>query len=566
MPNVTFYPEKRLVEVPIGTTLLAAARQAGIVLESPCNGIGTCGKCRIKLPFGIGGVTVSDSHRLSPADEAEGWVLACQASVEDDVQVQLPNATSDRGWRILSEGHAVEVAIEPYLRKRYDAEKDETLVTANQDVLASEPGDTSAQHYGVVVDIGTTTLVAALVNLITGEELSSASALNPQSLHAQDVLSRISLAATPEGMALLYREVIAQIDALIADTAQQAGVSQDSIYEVIFSGNTCMLHLATNTDPASLGKYPYNSNIAGGEYRQAAEYRLTISPFGVIYLPPIISGFVGADITSGVLAAQLQRRPGVALFVDIGTNGEMILGRDGDLTATSTAAGPAFEGMNITFGMRAGIGAIEAFQIDDDGNIELATIGNSEAIGICGSGLLDIVGELVTHGVINAQGRFVKPETADLPAVLLERLRKVDGKLAFFITKRIYLSQKDVRQVQLAKGAIRAGIEFLLREVAVTATQVDEVLIAGSFGYHLRAQSLLQLGLLPPEFAGKIDFLGNTSKTGGTALLLNAGCRDEMANLVKEVGTLELANYPDFDRVFMRCLGFSETAVLMNAV
>lgn len=561
MPVVTFFPNERAIDVANGTTLLAAARQAGIVLESPCNGIGTCGKCRVQIIGDREQIEVKGSHHLSTAEEIDGWVLACQAYVHGDVRVQLPMETADRGWRILSEGHAITVPIEPYITKQYDTKDDVTVIVAGKHTLGTEPGDTTAQRYGVVVDIGTTTLVASLVNLITGEESTSASALNPQSLHAQDVLSRISLASTAEGMALLYQEVIAQINALIADTAQQAGVQQSAIYEVIFSGNTCMLHLATNTDPTTLGKYPYTSQIAGGEYRRATEHNLAIAPFGIIYLPPIISGFVGADITSGVLASQLQRRPGVTLFVDIGTNGEMVLGHDGALTATSTAAGPAFEGMNITFGMRAGTGAIETFQIDNDGNIELATIGNVAATGICGSGLLDIVGELVDHGVINAAGRFIKPESASLPAPLTERLQHVEGKLAFFITDSIYLSQKDIRQVQLAKGAIRAGIEFLLRQVSVTAAEVDEVLIAGSFGYHLRAQSLLQLGLLPKEFAGKIKFLGNTSKTGGQALLLNADCRSEMAELVRQVATLELANYHDFDRVFMRCIGFADTTM-----
>jgi uncharacterized 2Fe-2S/4Fe-4S cluster protein (DUF4445 family) len=234
----------------------------------------------------------------------------------------------------------------------------------------------------------------------------------------------------------------------------------------------------------------------------------------------------------------------------------MVLGRSGRLRATSTAAGPAFEGMNISCGMRASRGAVEFFDIAEDGAISVKTIGGAPAAGICGSGLLDIVGELVDHGVIGGNGRFVDAEKAVLPSLLKERLVKREGKVAFRVTEDLFLSQKDIRQVQLAKGAVRAGIEFLLQDTGIGAGEVDRVLIAGAFGYHLQEKSLLRLGLLPREFAGKIDFVGNTSKSGGQAFLLNRGFRDEMTAVVKDIEVIELANFPDFDKVFVRCLSF----------
>jgi len=212
--------------------------------------------------------------------------------------------------------------------------------------------------------------------------------------------------------------------------------------------------------------------------------------------------------------------------------------------------------MNITHGMRAGAGAIEFFNVEDAGTVTVKTIGEEEATGICGSGLLDIIGELVAYGAINKNGRLVEPETEGILPALRERILKQDGKLVFKVTDRVVLTQKDIRQVQLAKGAVRAGIEFLLRSKGIKASEVDRVLIAGSFGYHLRAKSLINIGLLPPEFAGRIEFIGNTSKSGGQAFLLNKSYRAQMARLVKNIEVIELANYKDFDKVFVSCLNF----------
>jgi uncharacterized 2Fe-2S/4Fe-4S cluster protein (DUF4445 family) len=233
-----------------------------------------------------------------------------------------------------------------------------------------------------------------------------------------------------------------------------------------------------------------------------------------------------------------------------------VLAKDGRLSATSTAAGPAFEGMNISCGMRAATGAVEYFHLDENGRVELKTIADAEPVGICGSGLLDIVAELVRRGIIDRGGKFADPEMGVLSPPLRERLTRESGKTVFRISDTVYLSQKDVRQVQLAKGAIRAGIEFLLQEKGIDAVQVDRVLIAGSFGYHLRERSLLTLGLLPGELAGKVEFVGNTARSGGEALLLNTGLRLELEALIEEIEVVELTKRKDFDRVFLAAMGF----------
>jgi uncharacterized 2Fe-2S/4Fe-4S cluster protein (DUF4445 family) len=324
-----------------------------------------------------------------------------------------------------------------------------------------------------------------------------------------------------------------------------------------------MLHLACNVDPTPLGQFPYTPNRWGGDHIPARG--LDISAFGRIYAPPVISAYVGADIVSGILVSRLDEVKGTTVFIDVGTNGELVLARNGKLAASSTAAGPAFEGMNITCGMRASNGSVESFHINEDGTFSYKVIGGVEATGICGSGLLDIAGELVRTGVIGTSGRFISPEqnldhgtpTEGSPLEGLKKfIDKKDGKPAFFITGAVYLALKDIRQIQLAKGAIRTGIEMLLAHFSITAADVDTVEIAGSFGYHLSESSLLSIGLLPPAFAGKVRFVGNTSMSGAVAFLLNTGFRDKMSRMVKQIDTVELAKDPEFERTFIGYLRF----------
>jgi uncharacterized 2Fe-2S/4Fe-4S cluster protein (DUF4445 family) len=554
MPSVRFLPADSTVEVPAGTTLLAAARRAGVVIEAPCDGVGTCGKCRVRLAGGAESIERRPGrHRLSAAEETAGWVLACEALVLCDLAVELPVAAPT--LQIASHGLSRAVAIAPCVRKRYDAEMRHTAVHNDDTLISLEPGDTRAALYGLAVDIGTTTLIVALHDLIDGRELATASALNPQALHAQDVLSRIRLGSTDEGLSLLQGALLAELNRLTGEVAAKAGIERATIYETVLSGNTCMLHLAAGIDPAPLGKYPYTPSLTGGCQLAAADIGLQIAPCAPVYLPPVISAYVGADLTAGIQATTLQSETRTVLLVDIGTNGEMILAHDGKLLATSTAAGPAFEGMNISCGMRAGSGAIERVVIGEEGELAVGVIDNREATGLCGSGLLDLVAELVRSGVLTAAGGFT-PRGSALPLSLQQRLVQREGKPVFAVSDAVWLSRGDIRQVQLAKGAIRAGIELLLQQAQVTAAAVDAVLIAGSFGYHLRPESLITLGLLPSAFAGKIEFVGNTSKSGAAALLLNHSSRAELAAVAAGVEVLELAARPEFEKVFVAALGF----------
>jgi len=554
MATLHFIPGNQTIIVADGTNLLEVTRSAGVFIASPCDGLGTCGKCRVKIQAGQFGNLREAAHEwLTKAERAEGWVLACQSTVQGDLRVEFAQSMDD-DLKILSEGHDTDVALAPWITKTLVAARTETVVLAGDAVLAIESGDTMETVYGMAVDIGTTTLVAALIDLRDGREIAVASSLNPQARHAQDVLSRIKLGSQVEGLKQLHGELIAELNRLIGDAAEQAHIPIHRIYEAVFSGNTTMLHLATGTDPASLGKYPYTPALQCGGHRRAADIGLVIAPDGLVYLPPIMSAYVGADITSGILAAKLTERSGVTLFVDIGTNGEMVLGVNGQLTATSTAAGPAFEGMNIACGMRASRGAIEMVSLSGAG-VEIKTIADATPVGLCGSGLLDAVGELAAHGGIDKNGRF--QTNGALPEHRWkDRFESLDGKPVFRIAAAVYLSQKDVRQVQLAKAAIRAGIELMLGANQLTASQVDTVLIAGSFGFHLRTASLIHLGLLPREFKDRVEFVGNTSKSGARAFLLNHRLRDELKQLVQQVRVLELANDPAFGKTFVQALSF----------
>lgn len=556
MARVHYVRQNITVEVEDGITLLKAAQQAKVIVESPCNGMGTCGKCRVRLPDAADRSSVrseASHHRLSEQETAEGWVLACQTTVWGDVNVEVEStAAHNKTLKILDEGKSFSYELRPAYSKRFDGVCTHVLCSGEE--LGTEAGDTTAQLYGLCIDIGTTTVVTALIDMHSGEELASVSALNPQSLHAQDVLTRIHFASEPDGLQQMYDAITDELRRMSAEAAEKAGVSTQYIYEAVYSGNTAMIHLATNVDPTSLGRFPYTPVIRGGN--QISAEMLGISPFGRVYLPPIISSYVGPDITSGVLASQLNRQKGTVLFIDIGTNGEMVIARDGSLSATSTAAGPAFEGMNITNGMRAAVGAVEYFKVEDDGEISVRTIGNAPAVGICGSGLLDIVGELVHAGVIGSNGRFVPPEKGSYSDSLKAHMTQYEGKAAFDVSDGIVLTQKDVRQVQLAKGAIRAGIEALLMNEHVPAEAVDRVEIAGSFGYHLREESLIHLGLLPASFTGKVVFVGNTSKSGGKAFLLNTQLREEMVGVVSEIDAVELSNRDDFQKIFVDALKF----------
>jgi uncharacterized 2Fe-2S/4Fe-4S cluster protein (DUF4445 family) len=433
---------------------------------------------------------------------------------------------------VISSGTGVEVTPEPFITRRYDPATHQTTVLAGERLLAVERGDTVAENYGLVVDIGTTTLVAALVDLGSGRELASASALNPQSLHAQDVLSRIRIAADPGGLALLQGDLIAELNRLAGEVARQAGIAAEQIYEAVFSGNTCMLHLAAGVDPAPLGRHPFTPVVTGGTHLAAAAIGLAIAPRGLVYLPPVISAYVGADISAGILAAGLTELSGVTLFIDIGTNGEIVLGRRERILVASTAAGTACEAGSIAMGMRAAPGAVAQVTAGPDGGFECVVIGGGEPRGLCGSGVVGAVAAGLESGAILPSGRLA------------------NGSKVLPLIGRVCLTQGDVRELQLAKGAIAAGMRILLKLWGAEADAINSLMLSGAFGNYVNPASAIRIGLVetPPD---RLIPAGNTALRGAKMLL---GC--ESYPVLERVTHVSLAADPDFQDIFAACMGF----------
>lgn len=558
MPKVSFPQSGLELEVERGVTLLDAARRAGLELESPCNGAGTCGKCRVSVdrPAAV-------LRRSGEPPAAE--VLSCSTEVLDaDLTVTFPQVVRGRD-RVLLSGERVARPLRPFVRREWCAATDRSRIFHGDALVAERPG--RAPIYGLAVDVGTTTLVVALIDLLDGRELGTLGAVNPQTRLGHDVLSRIQIGSEEAGLAELHRLLADELNRLGAEVLRRAGARVEDLHEIVLAGNTTMLHLAARVSPRSLGRYPYTPALRGGTSARAVDLGLLGGAHTRVYFPPVFDAYVGADISAGVVATGLADLDGVGvtLFIDVGTNGEMVLASSGRLVATSTAAGPAFEGMNITFGMRAGPGAIEQVRIDADG-LHAKTIGSARARGICGSGLVDAVAELVRTGLVDPSGRFRRPEA--LPPELAALLVPHAGKRALCLARDadlpegvVVLTQQDVRQVQLAKGAVRAGIDALLAHEGLVPEDVDRVLLAGSFGAHLRPESLAGIGLLPPESSRRVLAVGNTSRTGAEALLLDREARDELLELVGRTKVLDLAHAPGFEGTFVRALAFPSRPV-----
>ena len=629
--EVKFQPLGRAVGVARGSRLMEAALEAGAVLDLPCGGEGVCGKCRVRVHQGSAEPLASDRTVFSRDELAQGFRLACQTIVDGPMTVEVPETSLLAPFQqILAriEGTAGPV-VEPVVRHVYceltppDRDGDQSdlsrleaaigPVEAPLDVLRelpqklrqSEfrgtavlersacaaveegesphsceapfypprlldflPGDQPATGYGVAMDVGTTTLVAMLLDLGTGEELAIASRVNPQTAFGDDVLSRILHAGRGVGaLEELRRAVIGAADEMIGELADRAGVVRQRIYLLSFSGNTTMQQLLAGIDPRSLGEIPFVPAISGPILTAASSLGLRIHPRGRAYVLPVIGGFVGGDTVSGILATGLGQMTGPTLLVDIGTNGEIVLAAEGKLTAASTAAGPAFEGARISQGMRGSTGAIE--RVHFDGVLRTQVIGGVRPAGLCGSGLIDLAAELLQHGVLGPEGRMVSADNPPdgLPADLRRRLVVAQGKPAFLLAdaaetatgKPILLTQQDVRELQLASGAIRAGVEILLRRSGLATTDLDAVLIAGGFGNYVRRSSAQRMGLLPPAIPReRIRYQGNTSLAGARLVALSHQARRQAEALARRTQHVNLSRNPDFAWAFADAMLFPD--------
>lgn len=575
MAYISFKNSDITIEAEIGANLSDCIRKAGLHIETPCNCIGSCGKCRVKA---VGQLFPPTEEEKKLIVGQEGIRLACMAKVYGDIEIELLRSSSS--LKTINRGLTIDVNVDsdtkkvtlpavdkgnpkPYIETLPYKQADFSILEKIGKFENGKTGELIGVAYhgrlldiaeeisnvlGVAVDIGTTGISAYLVDLESGEVLNKASALNPQTQFGGDVLTRISYCMEhTDGSKLLKEAIITKIDELIGELTYNV-CPRSSVYRVAIAGNTTMLHLFLGVETRSIAKAPYRPVFLDRIDLKASELSIGINKNGILTILPSASGYVGADILAGIIATDFHKSNSSAIFIDIGTNGEIAAIHNGKIAVTSTAAGPALEGMNISCGCRAETGAIESFSMDDCYNISYATIGSVEAKGICGSGLFDIAAFFLKRGIVLKSGRF----NTDLDPRIKDRL--IDKK--FYITDEIYISQKDIRQIQLAKGAIASGIAMLLAEIHLPIECVEEAVIAGAFGYHLNSQSILDIRLIPKGFKGKITFVGNSSVEGARMALISKSMLDSMIALKDEMTVLELSTMDKFQDYFVKELSF----------
>ena len=608
--EVTFQPSNTRTEVPEGTTILEAARHAEVMIESLCGGRGSCGKCRVVCTGVLSPLTDQERERLTIAEMARGHRLACQAQILGSVVIEIPAESRLTGISILSAGVDRPLSLSPLVWKvclktpaatldiqvpdidsirqalrpsedrlpvptlgalsalsalMRESDRPITLVTDGDRILDVEAGDTSSRLYGMAFDIGTTTVVGYLVDLTTGETISSSSLLNPQTKYGDDVVSRIDLASHDrQGLSTLQRDIIKALNTIIETSTSESGVDRREVYAVTVVGNTTMHHLLLGINPRGLGLAPYVPVVVDPLRFEAAELGIRINPQGLTYVLPNIAGYLGADTVGVVLATDMLHRSDVALAVDIGTNGEMVLGHGDRLIACSTAAGPAFEGAHLSSGMRAAEGAIDAVVLDDD--VHAHTIGVSGARGLCGSGLVDAISELVRVGILDPSGRMQSSDAARAFAgpSLAGRIRDTELGREFVLVRQaesatgrpVLITQRDVREVQLGKAAIRTGIQILMKELGVDPEDVKEVFLAGAFGNYIRLESALAIGLIPRFPNAALTPVGNAAGSGARFALLSEQMRADAVEIQRRVEYVELFVRADFQEELVNAMVF----------
>ena len=597
--EVTYLPFDRTTRVPPGTTVFSAAHWIGLPIDSTCGGRGTCGKCKVQVLEGGAEITTADRKQLRAAELEEGWRLSCQAKVYEDTTVTVPELL--RVPKAATMGVNRLVLLDPNVRKVFvelaepsltdqrsdterlrdaltaegfdmkvelrvlrtlpsvlrDAEFKVTAVLGGDRLIAVEPGDTREESYGVAMDLGTTTVVGTLMNLKTGMAEAVRSTLNGQAPFGADVISRISHGMQgDEAKTELRDAVLRTINTILSELYESAGVGRDRVYELVIVGNATMLHLLLGIDATPISMMPFTPAFTDPLYVPALDAGIDIHAGGYVQTLPVVGAYVGADIVAGIMATGLAREDKMRVFVDVGTNGEIVLGSLKRVLCTAAPAGPAFEGSQIRCGMRATEGAIEGVTLTD--HVELQVIGGDIAPrGICGSGLVDTVAQLRLAGLLDAGGKMRSREEAP-EHPLSDRLIMVDGVRAFLLAENVYLTQRDVRELQFGKGSIATGIKVLMDVMGVRATDLDEVLLGGSFGSYLNPESAKIIGLVPAVDVDHILSVGNTAGEGAKMALLSFRERQVAFELPDKVEYVELSGRSDFNDSFVSVLQFPE--------
>ena len=597
--EVTYQPSGKTVRVPEGTTLFNAAHWAGLPIESTCGGRGTCGKCGVKVLSGHIERALADYRHLGDRLD-EGWRLSCQAEITEDTECEVPRlmkmpkaATMGVGRFVLLEPNVVKLYLElpppsledhrshlarvldaveeagynrnydwevmPRIAQAFRSTSNVTATLVGEYLVDVEAGDTTDRMFGASFDIGTTTCVCTLVDLRNGATVGVASTINHQAPFGADVIARMAKAMHGEENVVQLRDAaISTVNELLGRAREEAGVSRGEVYEAVVAGNATMMHLLCGVNPESLALAPYVATFTEPQDLRGDQARFDMHPLGWVALFPSIGAYVGADIVADIVATGLVRDPETRLLVDVGTNGEIACGNEERSVATAAPAGPAFEGGEIVHGMRATDGAIEGVVLTN-GEVELQVIGGDDAEprGICGSGLIDIVAQLRLAGLLDDGGKMMSREEAeDAGHPLADRLVMREDVKAFHLHGDVVLTQQDVRALQFAKGAISTGIETAMGALGLESSDIDAVMLAGSFGSYINPQSARVIGLVPPVPVERIKAVGNTASEGAKMALMSFREREVAWEIPGIVEYIELSGEEDFNDRFIGNLGF----------
>jgi uncharacterized 2Fe-2S/4Fe-4S cluster protein (DUF4445 family) len=610
---LTILPDRRVLHVEPGATILKSAHAAGVEITATCGGRGRCTSCRVKFVSGTTPPpTIMDELQLGDALIREGYRLSCQCRVTEPTTVQVAPALDERTFQILGgerpAGAPAPMTIDAGVRKQVvtvalpkeehhqtsDLEEllaavgrtpedvspellktlpaalrarqgEVTVTTFGSRLLAVEAGDTALHKFGLAIDIGTTSVVTTLMELESGEQMASVSSLNPQAVFGGDLMSRIAFAQFDAGnLRKLQTRIIGLLNQHIEQLVRESGVPAKWIYKVVIVGNTCMHHLLLGIDPSYVGLAPYAPVMRHPLALPARELFLKVNPEARVCLLPLVAGFVGADAVAVVLATRLDETSEVRFAVDIGTNGEVLLGSRDRLWACSAPAGPALEGAQIRHGMRAALGAIDRVGLAD-AELQLHTIGEAAAQGICGSGLIDAIAVLLDARVIDSTGLIDVDGRDRLPRGLRDRVMMRGEERVVILARpgeagaaqEILLTQDDIRQVQLCKGAIASGVAMLQRIAGVSDEQISELMLAGGFGNYLSIRSALRIGIIPsalPE--SKVRYVGNAAALGAQLALVSEAERQRAEQIARRIEHVSLAAHPDFQDIFVECMNF----------
>ncbi len=522
----------------LGDNILSLAIKAGVAIDAPCSGNGTCGKCRLRLISGS--VDVIPNPKLSAVDLQDGWRLACQSNVAGDAVFLVPAAAGafKRGIRTADLSSAVEQSM-----------YSEAMGKIFSSGIHRGVAGSAAGEYGLAVDIGTTTVTAALIEIVSGKIVSKASAGNGQIRYGADVINRIIQSAKPGGREKLRRAICEDtLVPMISKLCHDAGIASTSVKRCVIAGNTTMEHLFVGEDAQTIRLEPYVPAFLELHGKTAADVSLPIAPDADVIFAPNVGSYVGGDITAGTLTTMLWNSDELSLFIDLGTNGELVYGNADFMLCCACSAGPAFEGGDISCGMRATLGAIESCTIDEKTMIPCYGVvgpADTKPVGLCGSGLIDTISELFRCGIISPKGKFVK----DGP-----RIRRDEYGAAYILAfpdesgngRSVELNEIDIDNFIRAKGAIFSAIRSMLNSLDMTVDSIDHIYIAGGIGSGINIKKAISIGMLPKTDLSKYHYIGNSSLFGACAMLIS----DEAVKKVFDIGHnmtyLELSTHPGY--------------------